>query len=544
MRFKNENPGNEQGIVAFLVVAVIATLLALITLGFSHLMGREVRQALDRQLSEQAYYAAEAGVNDARNYLAAGGGSSTNCAPPTDINPSPFVSGGDISGDKNVRYSCITLDSTPKELIYNLDPGKSISFKLTLAALDKLYFSWENQAYNGAPQVLGGRGQLPRADLLSPDATGLLKVGLYPVVTSCGGQADTDNIMACAGRNYYMYPDAWGGGGTPTPGPVTYSNANANGDFVDGNCSTNHPNLPYTASTPRFCNTVINGLNGVSSSANTFYVQLTAYYQKISISIQASDNTGANKSLQIPNVEGVVDATGTGNDVLRRLEARVPLQSNSTNPAFAIVSNQGICKGFRVPVVSQGQYGNAYLDNGIPNDDGICGLPDGSGSVAGGGIPPINGRKCNAPYTGVYPSCSCPPNSTDKGGTCACNSGFSGSAPNCTINCPANSHNTSSSTCACDAGYTGNPPGTPCTQQIPPRPASCNNGSVAVSLISRVGNSVTVSAGASGCQYYQNNAVGWNGGGIWTVNQPPGWRFCQDGGVDPWGFYAESCVNT
>lgn len=539
MRLKNEQPKNEQGIVAFLVVAVIATLLALITLGFSHLMNREVQQALDRQLSEQAFYAAESGINDARNYLQAGGGSTTNtCAPPSDITPSPFVSGGNISGDNKIRYSCIAIDSQPKELIYNLKAGESISFKVTLAALDKLYFSWENQAYSGTPQVLGSRGQLPRADLLPGDATGLLRVGLYPVVTSCGAQADTDNIMACAGRTYFMYPDAWGGGGTPTPGSVTYSNNNANGDYVDGHCSTTRPNLPYSAATPRFCNTVVTGLNGVSSSANTFYISMTAYYQPLSISIQAADNSGSGKPLQIPNVEGVVDSTGAGNDVLRRLEARVPLQNNSSNPAFAITSNQGICKGFRMPVINQSTYGSAYLDNGIPNDDGICGLPEGTGSVAGGGIPPINGRNCNPPYTGTYPNCACPPNSTDKGGSCVCNSGYSGSAPNCTIICPANSHNTSASTCACNAGYTGNPPGTPCTQVLPPKP-SCN---VSVFLAQRnADGTVTVGANAGGCSYYYNDCVGWNGGGVWTCAKPPGYTFCQQGGTDPYGLYASDC---
>jgi len=59
---------------------------------------------------------------------------------------------------------------------------------------------------------------------------------------------------------------------------------------------------------------------------------------------------------------------------------------------------------------------------------------------------------------------------------------------------------------------------------------------------SRNGASVTVSASAGGCGYYFNNLVGWNGGGTWTANEPPGWCFTQQGGTDPWGFYASDTV--
>jgi hypothetical protein len=55
----------EGGFVSIIVCMIIMTILSLITIGFAQIMAREQRQALDRQLSSQAFYAAESGVNDA-----------------------------------------------------------------------------------------------------------------------------------------------------------------------------------------------------------------------------------------------------------------------------------------------------------------------------------------------------------------------------------------------------------------------------------------------------------------------------------------------
>ena len=104
-RFKNQISKvsrNQHGVASIFVVMILMTILALISIGFSHLMNRELRQSLDRQLSTEAYFAAESGVNDAKIYLANGGTDSAGCASPTDTARS-FVNGGDISGDGSVN---------------------------------------------------------------------------------------------------------------------------------------------------------------------------------------------------------------------------------------------------------------------------------------------------------------------------------------------------------------------------------------------------------------------------------------------------------
>lgn len=65
----NKIRSNQEGIVAIIVAVILTVLMSLIILAISQNANREQRQALDRQLSDQAFYNAESGVNDLANYL-------------------------------------------------------------------------------------------------------------------------------------------------------------------------------------------------------------------------------------------------------------------------------------------------------------------------------------------------------------------------------------------------------------------------------------------------------------------------------------------
>src|SRR5689334_20404193 len=66
----------QAGMVAIMVMLILMLVISLIVLGFAQISRRNQRQSLDRQLSTQAFYAAETGINDAaeiiKNALAAG----------------------------------------------------------------------------------------------------------------------------------------------------------------------------------------------------------------------------------------------------------------------------------------------------------------------------------------------------------------------------------------------------------------------------------------------------------------------------------------
>lgn len=399
---------NESGIVAILIVMIFTAILALISLGFSHLMNREARQSLDRQLSLQAYYSAESGLNDSLSYLLSGNVSPSNdCGPPTDVSPTPFVQGGDISGDGVAKYSCININPKPNYLLFTINPGESKVFKIDLANMANLYLSWENQnppASTGSRQALGSYKNLPREDqLASPDATGLLRTGIYQIPRASGVISNANSVLTSMSRNYFMYPDSGSGGNFNSNNSVNFGTVSENGRFLHGNCSTTPANLPYNKAASRFCNSKIFNLNG---NTNTYFVRLTAVYQPLRVSIQAS--SGLDSPLAITNVQSIVDVTGSGNDVLSRIQARIGVAGSPTVPNYGIQSMQTICKAFKLPVTAPKVYGQPSLENGIPNNDGICSIPSLGGDIGGGGgIPPLDDIPCGANATGTFPTCVC-----------------------------------------------------------------------------------------------------------------------------------------
>jgi Tfp pilus assembly protein PilX len=59
----------EQGLVSIVVTMIFLIVLSLIVVGFAQVARREQRESLDRQLSSQAFYAAESGINIAKSAI-------------------------------------------------------------------------------------------------------------------------------------------------------------------------------------------------------------------------------------------------------------------------------------------------------------------------------------------------------------------------------------------------------------------------------------------------------------------------------------------
>lgn len=114
----------EQGFVAIVVAALIMVILSLITIGFTRMMQREQRQALDRQLTRQALYAAESGINDVYEYIRTADPMTLDVEK-TECDVSMLPNGGVISDSGNVAYTCALYDKTPGELLYSVSTSDS-----------------------------------------------------------------------------------------------------------------------------------------------------------------------------------------------------------------------------------------------------------------------------------------------------------------------------------------------------------------------------------------------------------------------------------
>src|SRR5690606_3372539 len=105
---------NQHGFVSITVTLIIMAILTLVVLGFAALMRREQRQALDRQLSTTAFYAAESGVNDAIDSLIKDPDQEdiTTCESPEPIRGYQHI----LDDQELVKYTCVLTDSAPDSL--------------------------------------------------------------------------------------------------------------------------------------------------------------------------------------------------------------------------------------------------------------------------------------------------------------------------------------------------------------------------------------------------------------------------------------------
>src|SRR5512146_1449289 len=136
---------DEEGFASIVITLVLIIILALVTIGFAQLARREQRDALNKQLAGQAYYAAESGVNDTVKNLAA----IAVANPPDDqcldtTNPN-FPLNPQIDQTRGVSYSCILVNMKPPNLLYDnvaAEEDRYVAFSTDPNPMTSLKISW------------------------------------------------------------------------------------------------------------------------------------------------------------------------------------------------------------------------------------------------------------------------------------------------------------------------------------------------------------------------------------------------------------------
>lgn len=376
MRKTDSLQQDQRGFASIVIALILIVILALLTVGFAELSRREQQNALDKQLANQAYYAAESGVNDITNIINQAFANQSNLAftgitlgtlngvdPNTCLNQQPAkilpsqLPNNVINSTYNVLYSCALLDMHPNSLLKSqLSPNSSwnISFSTNesspgpAASLSSLTFNWSS-ATSKKPRVSGG---FPPVSSWNSQA--VLKVSITPL-----GDMSRSGLLNNT-FSTFLYPQN-GGGSTPYAPPQV--------PVVKSTCS----------GTPSNCSVTITGLeaNPASSPGESYLITLTDYYDTSNISVtNAKDTNGA--GLDFYDGQAQVDVTGKDKDVLKRIQVRVPLGTQNVLPGYALQA-QDVCKRQdTAPVVPTNPNGTTYETAGpIPtvtpspaNDDG------------------------------------------------------------------------------------------------------------------------------------------------------------------------------
>jgi hypothetical protein len=316
---------NENGFASIVIALILIVVLALLTVGFAQLSRREQRSALNKQLANQAYYAAESGINDVAEILPDIADSTPpdkdKCLTPTQL--TNYGLDPKVNPSRGVSYSCVLLDLKPKTLLYdNVSPmtDRYVTFSTSPTPLDSLTIKWGSADNHHAflPSVSGFK---PLGASGWGDAPAVLKVSITPVPEGSISRSSLVNGQFTV----YLYPST-------NAGSATYSTADGQqGRIVPGNC---HAGAKYT------CSATINGLGVAGTQA--YILSITDYYDPSNINITGKSGV---TSISFIGAQAQVDVTGKAQEVLKRLRVHIPVHS-SYDFAASGVEAQDLCKRF------------------------------------------------------------------------------------------------------------------------------------------------------------------------------------------------------
>lgn len=324
---------DQRGMVAIIVTMVILIVLSLVVIGFAQLARREQRQSLDRQLSTQAYYAAESGINLVRDKILEGTYDSdkTSCGTDAAFNTAFGANATQLANESNSTIPCILVDQRLESLEFSSVGPESTVVPLTSETgnFSEISFYWQAKEGNASDFTCGTYPQLPVSSAWACD-TGILRVDLIPLPSS--GPIQRNNLVNETFTSF-LYPGTTGG-------TVAYSagaGAANQGIITQANCNTGQ--------TPRFCRATINGLN-----RQRYYARLTSLYKQNQVTINGRAGVSGDAATFV-GAQAKIDVTGKAADVTRRVQVHIPSSESSQVydfPSFALISAESICKRLTV----------------------------------------------------------------------------------------------------------------------------------------------------------------------------------------------------
>ncbi len=337
----NKKGHNEQGMVSFLVTLIMMLVITLIVVGFSQVTRHNSQEALDRQLSAQAFYAAESGINVTQNTIVnyiktndpANLATKTTCINDYDPTSAPGSSPiAPLAG--GVGYTCVLVNPKPDSIKLTATQQDSVIVPIKAQAnLKSLTITWAKQDNTTKTACAAATdGQFASASSWGADCDlGLLR---FDVVQNPASTAQNATTLANNTISLFLTPrgshngsvSVSFGGGTTAYIASGFDDKNGSGSCSSGTCRVT---IRLPDNTPNY------------------ELRTTTLYKDTgtnSLTITGVTNSG---TATFSGAQAIVDVTGKDQDELRRIQARVSLFSSDTStPANALAGSQDICKHF------------------------------------------------------------------------------------------------------------------------------------------------------------------------------------------------------
>lgn len=332
----------QAGVVALITSIIIGLLLVAITTGAIALMGGELRQGSDYDQSIRAYFAAEAGAEDAlahiRRQLAAGASlsslNSPDCAAYDDNNPN-------LSGDNSVSYTCQVTSLAANSITDFLRVEESTQIDLSsVPTATTIVLSW-NQNGTSDPQSTDW------SNIPGNFTTGAAWSGVFPSVPEVTFFDYPSNQSSFGSSDIHEHTIVLKPSGTGIQNPNINLASIVNPESVE--CvPSNLGNYDCQAT-----------FQLISIGSVYYVMQIHARYSQMHYKIQAFQGS---QQLTIANAEMVVDVTGKANDVTRRIRLQAPVKGNQF-ANFVLLVGDTICKVLEISKVT---------NNSVNGETGSC----------------------------------------------------------------------------------------------------------------------------------------------------------------------------
>lgn len=381
---RKHSASDQRGMVSFLVTFIMLLVISLIIVGFTRVASQNRREALDRQLSTQAFYAAESGVNAFLQAAKSNASLLTTNKDTCGSGGAPSAYEKSLSADPEVKITCVLIDPTVPYLeetglktgsshVFTIDPRNPGTGAPT--ALTRLVLLWSSRetGENNKGGCPNSASNFP-AQYTNCDY-GMLRLDL---TKEPGGALNADTLAANT-KGLTMQPSE----NTRTDATTNYS-AGARAYRGLGRCFNNATMIHGVTVPQDYCAAVIN----VSpADVAKYYLRVSTLYNDAdNLRVYAIGDTG---QLDFAGAQVLIDSTGKAAEVLRRVQVRVPLDKTSGDGVlpFAAYAEDGVCKRF---TTAGATFEDACsLVPGADSDASYtpCGGNCGPGTGPGGGTP-------------------------------------------------------------------------------------------------------------------------------------------------------------
>ena len=353
--------GHERGATAIFVVMFASLLFLVITVGFTRIMVQEQGRATDNELSQSAYDAALAGVEDGKRVMSLcdANPASAACVNITSNQcdtvqatlsigtPEEVLLKTEVSGDQSETfdqaYTCVKISpNTPSvEGTLALHTPDIVHLK-SATNFTKVRLSWFSTVDVNGRTLDYGSGAIGDVSLSGLNSWAAGSTARPPLVKAMFIPDAIGAIHDIDDKTVYIYPAKET---AIAPSDTAFS--------LDNRRSGTALEVVYApvcaetlSSRQQYSCSIVLAIPSATSSA---YLYLASMYGKTDYQVSLLDDAGA--VVQFNGVQPQVDSTGRAGDIFRRVAARVERKStdaSSLYPRATVDITNNFCKTFAV----------------------------------------------------------------------------------------------------------------------------------------------------------------------------------------------------